>query len=925
MTSRTTHVAAVTRRAAVVLAAVALAALLVTLGPTAFASKKGVKLGQTAGVTEQKARNTYAKLPLSFVPNAGSLDRRVRYSAQAGGASFYFTKRAAVFSFAKKHKGVALELGFVGANPKVRVSGRRLGKGRVNYLLGNDRSKWHTNLPTYGEVRYRGLWPGIDLAFRGERGTLKYEFHVAPGATAKHIRLAYRGAGGLALGRAGNMLIRTPLGPLVDSRPLAYQEIGGRRIAVESSYTVRGRSYGFVLGAHDRSRPVVIDPGLVYSTYLGGTSNDQGRGIAVDAAGNAYVTGFTFSHPSSFPTTVGAFDTSYNGRGDAFVTKLNPAGSALVYSTYLGGSGSDEGRAIAVDAAGNAYVTGFADAGFPTTPPLAFDTMYGGPGGDAFVTKLDPTGSALVYSTYLGGSLADRGDGIALDAAGNAYLTGFTYSDIPPDAFPTTAGAFQTSHGGGNTDSFVTKLNTTGSALLYSTFLGGSGDEEGSAVAVDATGNAYATGTTPSTDFPTTPGAFDTSPNGGFDSYVTKVNPNLAGPASLVYSTYLGGSATDQGLGVTVDTASDAYVTGSTSSNPFPTTTGAFDTMLDGGSDAFVTKLNPNLVGLASLVYSTYLGGSSVDQGYGVAVDGAGNAYVTGVTSSDLPNPFPTTPGAFDTSFNGGFGDGFVTKLNAAGSMPLLYSTYLGGSVYDQGFGIAVDAAGNAYVTGYTESNDFPTTPLAFDTDYNGGQDAFVTKLDMIAAPAMLVLTPATAMNPVGTSHTVTATVTNAAGQPVSGITVHFSVESPPSANSANGSCITGPNGQCTFSYTGTSVGTDTINAYADSDNDSVQDPEEPTGMATKVWTPPTGGCPPNGGDDDGDDDGLEDDDERRFGTLLGTLDSDGNGVRDGNDDADDDGEDDEDEDDDSDDDCPNDSDGDGEDDEDEDDDEDDD
>jgi hypothetical protein len=607
--------------------------------------------------TKQEALDAYDRLPLAFVPNAGQADARVRYQAQAGGASFYFTQRAAVFSFAKKEQGVTLRLSFLGASPTARIGGERPGPGRANYLIGNDPAEWRTGLPTYGRIVYRNLWRGIDMVFRGGNGRLTYEFLVRPGARPQEIQLAYRGAQALRLDPSGNLRIRTPLGVLTDPRPLSYQVVAGRRTPVASRFVLsRSGAYGFELGRYDARRTLVIDPALLYSTYLGGSSLDDGFAIAVDGAGNAHVTGFTTS--TDFPTSTGAFDTTLGGGQDAFVTKLGPSGS---------------------------------------TP--------------------------LLYSTYLGGSDDDFGDGVAVDAAGNAYVTGRTFSTD----FPTSADAFDTTLGGGS-DAFVTKLGPSGSApLLYSTYLGGSGDETGGGVAVDGAGNAYVTGDTGSADFPTSAGAFDTTLGGSGDAFVTKLGPS--GSAPLLYSTYLGGSGNDFGRGIAVDGAASAYVTGTTGSADFPTSAGAFDTTLGGGFDAFVTKLGPS--GSAPLLYSTYLGGSGGETGHGIAVDGAGNAYLTGFTGSA---DFPTSAGAFDMSLSG-VDDAFVTKLGPSGSAPLLYSTYLGGSGNDEGGGVAVDGAGNAYVTGGTGSADFPTSAGAFDTTLDGGEDAFVTKLSTQAAP----------------------------------------------------------------------------------------------------------------------------------------------------------------------------------------------
>jgi hypothetical protein len=672
-----------------------------------------------SSATKERIAHSYGKLPLSFVPNAGQTDKRVRYSAQGGGFSFFFTNTKAVFAFEQGKRGQALELRFLGANPDTKLVARDRAPPTVNYLTGKQH---HTNLPTYERLVYRNLWPGIDMVFRGAGGKLKYEFHLQPGADPNDIRLAYAGAEGLSVGAAGSLLIDTPLGRLRDARPKSHQRIGGQRAPVESRYALTGDRYGFELGHYDGSKPLVIDPGLAYSTYLGGTGVDYGYGIAVDSTGAAYVTG---SATPVFPTTAGAFDTSFNsgtsGTKDAFITKLNSAGSSLVYSTYLGGGAEDAGSAIAVDSAGAAYVIGQTrSTNFPTTAGTidrSANGMF-----DAFVTKLNPSGASLAYSTYLGGSSEDQGRGIAVDSGGNASVTGYTLSTD----FLATPGL------NGGADAFVTMLNASGSAVMNSIYLGGSRTEKGLAIAVDSTA-LYVTGLTNSTNFPVFGGGFDTSANGLTDAFVTKLN--LVGP-NPGYSTYLGGSLTDQGGGIAVDALGAAYVMGNTSSTNFPTTAGAFDTSANGGKDAFVTKLSP---AGSSLGYSTYLGGSGdepsttvPDRLGGIALDSDGNAYITGQTTAD----FPTTPDAFDTF--GGLSQAFLTKVNASGSS-LVYSTYLGGGTgpvdQDVGYGIAVDSVGNAYVTGNTGNSDFPTTAGAFSTSLNGDADAFITKFDLAPPP----------------------------------------------------------------------------------------------------------------------------------------------------------------------------------------------
>jgi hypothetical protein len=462
----------------------------------------------------------------------------------------------------------------------------------------------------------------------------------------------------------------------------------------------------------------VIDPGPDYSTYLGGTSNDFGIEVAVDAAGNAYVTGQTIS--ADFPTIAGALDAGQGGAADAFVAKLDSSGSGLVYSTYIGGSAAEAGLAIAVDDAGRAHVSGgTASPDFPTTAG-AFDTSHNG-NEDVWVAKLNAEGTALIYSTFLGGSqiAGDFGNAIAVDATGHAYVGGGSGS---PD-FPTTAEAFDTRHNGdvNQLDGFIAQLDAQGSALVFSTFIGGKCNDGITGIAVDQ-GAVYVTGSTASADFPATAKAHDTRYNDREDVFVAKLN---ARGSDLVYATYLGGNAFDKAQGVAIDKRGEAYVTGWTTSPNFPTTRGAFAKNHKGGEDSFVAKLDAQG---SKLVFSTYLGGTSKDRGNGIAVDAAGSAYVTGSTAS---SDFPTTRGALGNHHNGGE-DAFVTKLNAKGSA-VAYSTYFGGSALDFGRGISLGANQSVYLTGRTESSDFPTTPNASTstTTLSGTRDAFVTKFTL--------------------------------------------------------------------------------------------------------------------------------------------------------------------------------------------------
>jgi hypothetical protein len=665
---------------------------------------------------------------LNFVQNGGQTDAAVRYLARGSGYSFLFADDKAVLSFAKPAgggdarsvfapglgditfaddraaaDGLALGVRFVGANPDARIVVDRRARGAVNDLTGPAGER-QTDMPAHERLTYRELWPGIDLVFRGEGGKLKYEFHLEPGADPRDIQIAYTGANGLSLNADGSLAIHTAMGRLHDAAPVSYQRIGGATVPVDSAYAVQdgGHGYGFAVeSGYDRARPLVIDPALDYSKFLGGTGSDSGRGIAVDEDGNSYVTGQTAS--ADYPTTPGVYDAGYNNNVDAFVTKLDPSGSQIVYSTFIGGTAFDSGNAIAIDDQGGAYIGGFTGStNYPTTPG-AFDPTQNG-GSDAFVSKLSPSGSTLEYSTYLGagGFSFDGANGIAVDGDGSAYVTGFAGGGT----FPTTVGAYDRTHNGRN-DVYVTKLTPSGSALAYSTFVGGALSDTGNAIAVDDTGSAYVTGFTASADYPTTPGAFDAGHNGGNDGFAVKVDPS---GSALTYSTFLGGAGNDSGTGIAVDDKRrTAHVTGSTDSADYPTTRHAYDRSYDGGGDVFVSRLEGSGSGL---VYSTFLGGTGRDSATGIAVDEKGQAaHVTGSTDS---GDYPTTRHADGPSYNGG-GDAFVTRLDDSGSK-VVFSTFLGGAGIDAGNALAVDEKGKAvYVTG--------------STSRNGGDDVFVTKL----------------------------------------------------------------------------------------------------------------------------------------------------------------------------------------------------
>jgi uncharacterized protein (TIGR03437 family) len=594
-----------------------------------------------------------------------------------------------------------------GASPNAPITGEALQASTSNYFAGSDPRQWRTSVPNYGRVRYSGVYPGIDLVYYGKDGHLEYDWIVAPWAATDRIRMDFEGADRLRVDGQGDLVIRAGNREYRHKRPAIYQETGGGRVPIAGRWVLHGKQGSFQIGAYDHSKTLVIDPPLIYSTYHGGSGLDWAYAIAVDSVGNTYVTGGTGS--TNFPTT-NPLQSSLRGTEDVFVTKINPSGSAKLYSTYLGGGGVDEGRGIAVDVQGNAYITGSTGSlDFPTKGAIQ-STMAGS--GDAFVAKLNATGSALIYSTYLGGISSDSGSAIAVDAAGSAYIVGTTFSaDFP------TKNAFQAAKGA-QQDAFVAKINPAGSAWAYVTYLGGNNVDEGNGIAVDAAGNAYVTGYTASTNFPVQ-SPFRSGNAGGVDAFVSKLNP--AGSA-LVYSTYLGGSATDYGTAIAVDTSGSAYVTGIVTSDDFPLAN-PIDATLGSHAvgDAFVSKFNASG---SALVYSTYLGGASEDDPYAIALDQAGNVYITGRTnSSDFPltNPIQTTRVAFDM---------FVTEINAAGSARL-FSTFIGGSGSESGRGIAVDRLGNIHVAGEGTSTDFPVVKPLQGTSGGGTapQDGLVLLL----------------------------------------------------------------------------------------------------------------------------------------------------------------------------------------------------
>jgi hypothetical protein len=719
---------------------------------------------------------SYSKLPLSFEKNNGQTDQQVRFFSRESGYTLFLTGDEAVLALGGRQdkadgKMLALEgkgesvttqlrqatgrtanseslntsvvrMKLVGANPGAEVSGLEELPGKSNYFIGNDPKEWRTNVPNYAKVRYQEVYPGVDLVYYGNQRQLEYDFVVAPGTDPKAITLdmgtglvpprkGHPETAPLRIDANGDLLVRLNGGDVRFHKPVVYQPAfaagfptPGKKF-VDGRYRLNGGNrISFEIASYDRARPLVIDPVLTYSSLLGGSGYNDGYGIAVDGSGNAYVTGQT--QAANFPRMnqiAGACQGAcgHGDQFDVFVAEIDAAGNALVYSSYLGGSGDDEGYSIAVDGFGNAYVTGTTvSTDFPRVNqiPGACRGSCGSSGyGTAFVTKISAAGNALAYSSLIGGSYVDQGFAIAVDGLGNAYLTGENQSNDFPrvNQIP---GACRGTCGTSNSENvFVTKIDAAGSALVYSSLIGGSYAEHGHAIAVDSSGNAYLTGATDSSDFPRVnqiPGACQGTCIVGGVVFLTKID--AAGDA-LVYSSFIGGSTSDLGSGIALDSSGNTYLTGYTSSSDFPRVnqiSSACQGHCGSGDnyDAFVTKID---AAGSSLVYSSLVGGSRSENVFGIgnggiAVDDSGNAYVTGFTeSTDFPrvNQIPGACLGTCGIVGGVYRDAFVIEVSADGNA-LVYSSYLGGSGSDFGVGVAVDSSGNVYLSGTTTSNDFP-------------------------------------------------------------------------------------------------------------------------------------------------------------------------------------------------------------------------
>ncbi len=729
---------------------------------------------------------TFGNLPLYF--EAGTA---THFQAQGWGSQFFISPDGAQLVLRGNANAPAREvqMQFAGASPLAQIHGDQELPGKINRFIGNDPAQWRCGLPTFAQVRVEGIYPGINLVYYGNQRQIEYDLTVAAGADPDLIALRFDGADQIATNVQGELVLKLGNRKIVQPKPLVYQMIGGKQTEVAGGYKILdAHRVAFAIGKYNRALPLVIDPVLSYATYFGGTASQAAWAVAVNTNdGSIYIAGQTLSKQFytngwSF-STPNAYQTNFGGgtlTGDAFVAKFDNLGQNLIYLTYLGGRADDGAVGLAVDGAGNAFVTGWTDsANFPTSSNAlykaisgSFSTSFNSYPVDAFVTELNPGGSNLVYSTYLGGSSMDSGIDITVDSSDNAYVTGYSYSDD----FPTTTNALQRHLACPytiyyNCNAFVTEIASNGAALVFSTYLGGINFDQGQGIALDSANNIYITGYTGSTNFPTTNfisqiigtnlysgrwlNGLTNGSNSSYDAFVTKLAPS---GSNFVYSTFLGGVENDVANHIAVDGNGAAYVTGWTTSSNFPNTvatnlisyylTNYLGRLVIVTTNVFLTKITNGIGTSAGIAYSVAFGGSASDLGFGVAVDPAGDAFVTGYSISTNFPCFPTNSAGFLHTTNSGGADVFVTAINPDASA-VLYSALLGGSQYDAGYGIAVDAAGNAYVVGQTYSTTF-ATPGAFQTYLNGPNDTFLAKILLQPQPNLAIA------NNGGTNVTVT-------------------------------------------------------------------------------------------------------------------------------------------------------------------------
>ncbi len=650
---------------------------------------------------------------IPFIENSGQLNNdNIEFYAATFVGSVFLTKDGKLhYAFTPSGKrGVEFSEGFQNSL-SFRYRGEEKTSIKISSFKGNDPKKWRTNISSFNTIEFGEIYEGVNLKLQATGNNVEKIFYIQPNTNPDVIKINIESAENVTVNTRGELEVKTKLGNVCFTKPVAYQEENKERKFIDVSYNVSGDVYGFEVVGYDPTKELVIDP-LLASTYLGGSHNEYAEDMLIDNAGNLYVTGWVAS--TDFPTTIGAYDTSHNGGGDVFVSKFDGSLQNLLASTFIGGGSFDQNPAIARDNNGNIFISGMTRSNdFPTTSN-AFDTSFSD-WSDCFISKFDSDLQNLLASTYLGGTnnTGDVGRDISIDDSGYVYVAGLAGSNFPttPGAYDETINSF--------VDVFISKLDNNLTSLVASTYLGGNASDLAFAITFDDNGNVYTTGRTESGDFPFSIGAFDSTHNGGiYDAYISKFDPNLQ---LLLASTYLGGSGDEAAWDMVLDNTGNVLLTGETWSSDFPATASAYDTTYN-GPDVFISKLNDNLT---DLLASTYLGGSGWEIGYDIALNSSGNLFVGGMTSSI---DFPVTPGAYDSTRD--VTDAFIAKFDP-NLANLSASTYLGGTAVDQGYALALNSGGEVYIGGETSSTDFPTIPGSYDNTYNGfGNDAFISKLD---------------------------------------------------------------------------------------------------------------------------------------------------------------------------------------------------
>ncbi|MGL5346768.1 MAG: SBBP repeat-containing protein [Peptostreptococcaceae bacterium] len=714
--------------------------------------------------------NILSNIPFTFEKNIGQYDKNVKFVLKNGTNTTFFTQEEIVIVFAKvkeentnnqndrlnntkEYETSVLRLTLENSNQYPEIIGVNEFDCKINYIKGNDENDWNLNVPIYEKIIYKDIYNGIDLVYYENQGKLEHDFVVSPNANINSIEISFDGADDISLDNDKNVLINIKDHTIAMLRPKVYQYINDTEIEIDSSFLINNNNVTFDISDYNKNEVLIIDPVLMYGSYIGGSNVDEGFGIDVDNNQIAYITGTTYS--TDFPIK-NAYQSALQGATDIFLVKIDTrlnGTNSLLYSSYIGGDNSDTGISVAVDNNQHAYITGNT---YSTNFPIknAYQSSLEGIN-DAYLVKIDTVfsgASSLLYSTYLGGNDSDYGYGVAVDNSQIAYITGETLS---PN-FPTFNAYQNTLQGIRN--AFLVKINTNlvgVNSLLYSTYFGGIDSVIGRDVAVDNNQNAYFVGRTDSINFPTK-NSYQSTLQGSVDAFLVKINTNLGGLSSLIYSTYLGGNNYDAATSVSVDNNQNAYITGVTDSTNFPTFN-AYQNINPGNDNAFLVKIDTHLSGVDSLLYSTYLGGSNSDTGYGVSVDNIENAYITGITTStNFPLKYP-----YQSTFQG-TSDAFLTKIDTKliGSNSLVYSTYLGGNNSVTARDIAIDTNKNAYITGYTDSTNFPVRN-AYQSTLQGATDAFIIKLNTLLTDLVLEKSSCQCMVTVGEKIIYTIKITN--------------------------------------------------------------------------------------------------------------------------------------------------------------------